>query len=72
MDDLDYGSPDLHRFVAARLIYRCGVDPDLDELQLFYQRPGWDQTLRTFANIDEDESSVLAKTLNVIAEIRTS
>ena len=72
VDDLDHGAPDLHRFVAAGLIYRSEINPDLDELQHFYQRPGWDQTLRTFANIDEDKPAVLAKTLNVIAEIRNN
>ena len=72
VNDLDHGSPDLHRFVAAGLIYRSEINPDLDQIMGFYQRPGWDQTLRTFANIDEDESAVLAKTLNVIAEIRNN
>ena len=56
--------------VAAGLIYRSDVDPDLDEVWRFYQRPGWDQTLRTFSNIDEDEPAVLAETLKVIAAIR--
>jgi hypothetical protein len=71
VDDLDHGSPDLHRFVATGLIYRSEINPDLDEVQSFYQRPGWDQTLRTFANIDEDESAVLAKAVNIIAAIRS-
>jgi hypothetical protein len=35
-------------------------------------RPGWRETLRSFANIDQDESAVLAETLKVIAEIRNS
>jgi hypothetical protein len=68
--DLDHGSPDLHRFVAAGLIFRSDVDPDLDEIMRFYQRPGWPETLRTFANIDQDRSAVLAETLNVIAAIK--
>ena len=72
VDDLDHGSPDLHRFVAAGLIYRSEISPDLDQLLRFYQRPGWDHTLRSFANIDQDESAVLAETLNVIAEIRNN
>ena len=29
IQDLDYGAPDLHRFVADGLIYRSEVDPDL-------------------------------------------
>lgn len=68
VDDLDYGSPDLHRFVAAGLIYRSDVDPDLDAITRFYQRPGWDQPLRLFANIDQDESAVLTEALTVIAK----
>ena len=70
VDELDHGSRDLHRFVAAGLVYRSDVDPNLDEIWRFYQRSGWTQTLRTFANIDEDESTVLDKTVNIIAEIR--
>jgi len=67
VDDLDHGPPDLHRFVAAGLIYRSDVDPDLDAMMHFYQRPGWPQTLRTFANIDQDQSAVLKEALNIIA-----
>ena len=70
VDDLDYGSPDLHRFVAAGLIYRSDADPDLEDMRRFYQRAGWDETLRSFANIDQDESAVLEETLKVITEIR--
>ena len=70
VDDLDHGSPDLHRFVAAGLIYKSEINPDLDELRRFYRQRGWCQTLRTFANIDEDESAVLAETLTVITGIR--
>ena len=70
VDDLDYGSPDLHRFVAAGLIYRSDVNPDLDALMRFYQQPGWLQTLKTFANIDQDESAVLTEALKVIAAIK--
>lgn len=72
VDDLDHGSPDLHRFVAAGLVYRSQVDPDLDEMCWFYQRPGWEQALRAFANIDEDESTVLSDTLKIIDQIRQS
>lgn len=66
VEDLDYGTPDLHRFVADGLIYRTEVDPDLNEMLHFYQRPGWEKTLRRFANIDTDESAVLAATLMAI------
>jgi hypothetical protein len=72
VDGLDHSSPDLHRFVAAGLIYRSEVDPDLDELRRFYQRSGWGQKLRTFANIDENESVVLREALKIIADLQRS
>ena len=67
---LDHSPPDLHRFVAAGLIYQSETDPDFDELCRFYQRPGWQHRLRTFANIDDDESTVLAQTLKVISQLK--
>lgn len=70
VDDLDHGSSDLHRFVAAGLIYRSDVDPDLDAIIRFYQQPGWPQTLRAFANIDQDESAVLTEAVNIIAAVK--
>ena len=69
LDDLDHGSPDLHGFVAGGLIYRSEVDPDLNEMLRFYQRPGWPETLRRFANIDDDESAVWVDTLRAISDI---
>ncbi len=69
LDDLDHGSPDLHGFVAHGLIYGSGVAPDLNEVQRFYQRPGWQETLRRFANIDDDECAVLADTVRAISDI---
>ena len=66
VEDLDYGTPDLHRFVADGLIYRTEVDPDLNEMLHFYQRPGWDNILRRFANVDTDESAVLGAILMTI------
>ena len=69
VDDLDHGPPDLHRFVAAGLIYRSDVNPDLDALFHFYQRPEWPETLKTVANIDEDESAVLAEAVRMIANL---
>lgn len=66
VDHLDHGSPDLHRFVAAGLIYRTDVDPNLDELVGFYRQSGWEQRLCRFANIDEDESTVIANTAKAI------
>lgn len=71
VDKLDYASSDLHRFVAAGLIYQSEIDPEFDEIFRFYRRPGWQETLREFANIDENESIVLAQTLESIAELRS-
>ncbi len=70
VDDLDHGSPDLHGFVAAGLIYRSNVEPNLDEIVRFYKRADWRQTLRRFANVDEDDETVMANTVKAIAEIR--
>lgn len=70
VDGLDHGPKDLHRFVAAGLICVSDVDPDPDELFRFYQRPDWQQTLRTFANIDEEESAVLAEAVKAITALR--
>jgi hypothetical protein len=63
VSDLDYGSPDLHEFVARGLIYPMDDELSFDpEAMLrFYQRPGWTDALRFFANIDEDENSVVAR-----------
>ncbi len=69
VDDLDHGSPDLHRLVAGGLIYRTTIDPDLDELVRFYRQSEWEQRLRTFANIDEDQSNVIANTVTAIASL---
>jgi len=66
VDDLDHGPADLHGFVAARLIYRSEVDPKLDEIGRFYERAGWQQTLQRFANVAEDEATVMAKTVDTI------
>jgi len=72
VDDLDHGPPDLHRFVAAGLIFRSDFAPDLNELLRFYQRPGWQEILRRFANVDDDESTVLAETVKAIDDLRSS
>ena len=70
VDQLDHGSADLHGFIAAGLIYHSSADPDFDELLRFYQQPDWEQKLRSFSNIDEDASTVIAKTLTAIAGMR--
>src|SRR5262249_1911985 len=70
---LDYGSPDLHEFVARGLIYsidELGFDPNA--MLRFYQRPGWLTVLRLFANIDEDETSVAARACAVMRELALS
>ena len=66
VDDLDHGPADLHGFVAAGLIYRSDVDPNLNEIVRFYDRPDWPQTLRRFANVEEDEETVMASTVRAI------
>ena len=60
---LDYGSPDLHAFVARGLIYPIDVELnfDPDAMFRFYQRPEWPTVLRLFANVDEDAASVAAR-----------
>jgi len=60
--DLDHGPHDLHRFVECGLI--CPLTDEwspVSKLQ-FYQRPGWLNVLRVFANIDESEETVATKT----------
>jgi len=66
VDDLDHGPADLHGFVAAGLIYRSDVDPDPNEIVRFYERPGWRQTLRRFANIEDDEATVMTNAVRAI------
>ena len=72
VDDLDHGSPDLHRFVAAGLIYQSDVNPNLDAIWRFYEQPEWNQTLKTFANIDQDQSAVLAEAVKIITELQST
>lgn len=45
------------------------ANPDFDEMLRFYQQPEWEQKLRSFANIDDDASTVVAKTLTAIARM---
>jgi hypothetical protein len=71
VSDLDYGSPDLHEFVARDLIYPIGDELNFDpEAMLrFYLRPDWPTALRLFANIDEDETSVAMHLANALREL---
>jgi hypothetical protein len=67
---IDYGSADLHAFVARGLIYpvgESGFDPDA--MLGFYRRPDWPTALRLFANIDEDETSVAARAAAAMREL---
>ena len=68
VDELDHGPTDLHGFVAARLIYGSDDDPHLDDIVRFYERPDWSQTLQRFANIEEDEATVMANAVKAIAD----
>ncbi|MCU1267233.1 MAG: hypothetical protein JWM21_3551 [Acidobacteria bacterium] len=58
--DLDHGAPDIHEFVASGLIYPLAGDVAFEPAALlhFYQRPDWENKLRLFANLDEDETVV--------------
>ncbi len=66
VDNLDHGPTDLHGFVGAELIYHSDVDPDFDEMLSFYRRPGWRDTLRRFANIDDDEAAISAELSRIL------
>ena len=58
---LDYGSEDLHNFVAEKLVFAYEEDLNLEELISFYKRVDWLNKLRKFADIDRDERTVNAK-----------
>jgi hypothetical protein len=68
---LDHGSHDLHSFVARGLVCpfedERGFDPDA--LLGFYRRPGWEDALRVFANIDEDAATVAARVRDALREL---
>ena len=68
---LDYGSSDLHEFVARGLIYPIAQDLglDLDAIFRFYHRPEWPGVLRFFANVDEDEVSVARRAAALMREL---
>lgn len=67
---LDYGSPDLHEFVARGLIYPIdkGFKLDFDAISRFYRRAEWLSVLRLFANIDEDEAAVKTGIMTIMRE----
>lgn len=72
--NLDHGSTDLHAFVARELIYpiddKLSFDPDV--MLSFYQRPAWPNVLRLFANIDEDEATVMAQLCAAVRDLAAS
>ncbi|OLE55479.1 MAG: hypothetical protein AUG51_03200 [Acidobacteria bacterium 13_1_20CM_3_53_8] len=68
---LDHGSADLHAFVARGLIYPIAAEIkfDPDAMLRFYQRTEWLSVLRLFANIDEDEASIMARVVVAMREL---
>ena len=74
LTDLDHAPRDLHSFVERGLIYPVRIargnsrwNPDV--ILRFYQRPGWPDVLRLFANIDQDETSVAARAGAIMREL---
>lgn len=65
---IDYGSYDLHAFVARGLVYEYADDRGLgpEAMQSFYLRPDWPAALRLFANVDEDQASVASQTRDAL------
>ena len=52
--------------------FKSTVTEDLKGLDVVFggnSKPGWSETLKTFANIDEDEATVLSKTRKVIEDL---
>ena len=70
VNHVDHGSADLHGFVAAGLILSQPEIRISTELLRFYQQPGWEQKFRSFANIDDDASTVIATTLTAIDRMK--
>lgn len=70
---LDHGPADLHELVLRGLIYPIGDDLrlglDLDAMINFYRPPDWPNVLSFFANVIDDESSVMARAVSVMKEL---
>ncbi|HEX7955801.1 MAG TPA: hypothetical protein VF508_02605 [Pyrinomonadaceae bacterium] len=68
---LDHGPHDMHAFVARGLVCEFddarGLDPEA--LRRFYERPGWPEALRLFANVEEDEASVASRLRDALREV---
>jgi len=72
---LDHAPRDMHRFVREGLIYPLEDRPHAIQwnpraILAFYQRPEWLNTLRLFANIDDDDHEVAAQASRIIRELR--
>lgn len=71
---LDHATRDLHRFVASGLIYEL-AEPlhfDPDAMLRFYRAPEWPTVLRRFANVDEDQATVTARTADIMRAVALS
>jgi hypothetical protein len=74
VDGLDHGPSDLHRFAECGLVYVLSDTMNDGQwnfapLLAFYQRRGWMNILRQFANIDEDEAAVLQRGLSIMRQL---
>ena len=71
VENLDYGSKDLHQLIARKLVCELSetTELDFDALLNFYQRPDWINILRFFADIDYDESFVNKQITTVAKEL---
>lgn len=68
---LDYGSEDLHRLVAEKLVYQFDnfSKLELDDLLNFYLRTNWLEILRIFADVDHDESLINKQIYDIIKQL---
>lgn len=69
---LDYAADDMHQFVRRNLIFHLKgdrVDLASAEILDFYRRPEWLNTLRLFANIDEEGHVVLRRVVSEMSKL---
>ena len=69
--NLDHGPGDLHQFVAHGLIYSVTDDAgnlkwEPEAMMSFYQRRQWLETLKFFANIEQEEDQVLTRCAKIM------
>ena len=71
VENLDYGSKDLHQLIARKLVCELSetTEPDFDALLDFYRRPDWLETLRFFADIDHNDSFVNEQTAGAVRQL---